>query len=224
MGLVGMCVLVSANAWAQPREQGELAVSAERLMGFSRSSETSEGDYGKSTSTSTNISLLSAPLSGFFSAYSVPRIGFDYFVAEGVSIGGSFSYAHVGFTSEDEPTDGPSSESDSSFDMVMLVPRVGYAYMFSDHVGIWPRAGVTYMRAWTEFNDDDSSTGSTLALSVEAPFLFAPTDNIAITFGPTLDYGLTDSSESTVDGLTTEDDDDEPPTEFGVQAGLTVFF
>lgn len=216
--------MVSSQALAEPGEKGQLAVGAERLMGFTHTTQTEENEFGKQTRSINNLSLLGSPLSGFTTAYSAPRIAFDYFPTDGFSVGGSISYSHVGFNYETEPTTGESSDDSSTYSTFALSPRIGYAHMFSDSVGIWPRGGVTYIRISTEYDDGDSNS-SMLALSVEAPFLFTPVDNVAITFGPTLDYGLSMSGESTdSDGETTEDDDDNPPHEFGAQAGITVFF
>lgn len=224
IGLLVASTLFSGQALAEPGEKGQLAVGAERLMGFTHMRQTEEDDFGKQTTSVNNLSLLGNPMSGFVTAYSVPRIAFDYFPTDGLSLGGSISYTHVGFNYENEPTTGESSDDSSSFSTFILSPRVGYAYMFNDSVGIWPRAGITYITSSSEYDDGDSKS-SALALSVEAPFLFTPVDNVAITFGPTIDYGLTASSESTdSDGTTTEDEGENPPHEFGAQAGITVFF
>lgn len=89
--------------------------------------------------------------------------------------------------------------------------------MFNESDGIWPRAGITYLRIASSDDDDESeSTGSALGLSIEASLLFTPVANGAITFGPTVDYRLSTSSESTdSEGSTTEDEDDNPSHEFG---------
>lgn len=226
IGLVAVGVLTSGQAFANPGEKGQLAVGAERMMGYSRSSQSSEDDSGESTRTYSNFSFLGRPFAGLGTPYGTPRIGVDYFPIDGLSVGGSLVYMRLGSSYEQEPSMGPSTESSSSTNIWLFAPRVGYALMFNDSVGIWPRGGVTYLNMSSHDDDDDSeSSGSMLALSVEAPFLFAPRDNIAITAGPTIDYGLSTSSEYTdSEGNTTEDDTENPAHEFGIQAGLTVFF
>lgn len=232
MKFVGIAVVLvvalsSGQALADPGEAGQLAVAAERLTGFTYTTSSSEDDYGKRTTTVSNFHLLSNPLSGFATAYSVPRVGVDYFVAPGVSLGGSLSYARIGVGYKEEPTGGPSTDYDSTLNLWSVSPRVGYAHMFSSGVGIWPRAGVTYIRTSTSYNEDDSeSSGSALALTVEAPLLLAPAPNVAITLGPTIDFGLsTSSEEKDENGMVIDSNGtDNPPHEFGVQAGLTVFF
>lgn len=222
VGLVAVCMSISGQAFADIGEQGQLAVGAERMMGYTYGTQSSEPDGGTTTDKTSTFSLL-----GFmYNNYSFPRFAIDYFVTDGLSLGGSLVYANIGNTTEFEPDDGPSDESGSSTSIFVLAPRVGYVYMFTDGIGIWPRGGITY--ASQSFDDDDSdaeSSQSNVALTIEAPFLFAPTDNIAFTAGPTIDYGLSYSGESTnSDGDTTKDEDTNPAHEFGLQAGLTVFF
>lgn len=226
LGLLAASVLVSSQAFADPGDKGQLAVGAERLMGFTHSRHSSENDAGKQTTTYNNLTLLANPMSGLLTTYSIPRIAFDYFPTDGLSLGGAISYTRVGIDSKFEPAAGNTSEGGGTFSVFIVAPRIGYAHMFDDSIGIWPRAGITYVSTSTEDDDDDSgSEGSVMALSVEAPLLFAPAENVAITLGPTIDYGLSTSSESTdAEGNTTEDDDDNPSHEFGIQAGIVVFF
>jgi len=224
LGLVAASVLVSGSALADPGEQGQFALGAERLMGFSHSRHSSEDDFGKQTTTYNNLTLLANPMAGIFTAYSIPRVGFDYFPTQGFSVGGAISYTRVGISSELEPSTGESTDSGGTLSLFMISPRVGYAAMFNESVGIWPRAGITYLSTSTSDDDDSSeSEGSALALSVEAPLLFMPVDNVAITFGPTIDYGLSTSGESTDSEGNTTEDDDNPSHEFGVQGGIVVF-
>lgn len=226
LGLLAASVLISAPALAEPGEQGQLAVGAERLMGFSHSRDSSESEFAKSSTTINNVTLLASPMSGFLTAYSVPRVAFDYFPTQGFSVGGAISYTRAAIGSKFEPNEGQSTESDGTFSLFVISPRVGYAAMFNESVGIWPRAGITYLSSSTEDDDGNSGTnGSAVALSIEAPLLFMPVDNVAISLGPTIDYGLSSSRESTDDeGNTTEDDDTNPSHEFGVQGGIVVFF
>lgn len=224
LGFLAASVLVSGHASADPGEQGQLALGAERLMGFSHSRHSSENEFGEQSSTYNNLTLLANPMAGFITAYSIPRVAFDYFPTQGVSVGGAISYTHVGVNSKNEPTMGESTDSSGTLNLFIFSPRVGYAAMFNDSVGIWPRAGITYLRTSTSDDDDGSeSQNSTLALSVEAPLLFMPVDNVAITLGPTIDYGLSTSGEDTDSEGNTTEDDDNPSHEFGVQAGIVVF-
>src|SRR6185503_15220765 len=81
-----------------------------------------------------------APVGGVASGvYQAPRIGFDYFIINGLSLGGSFTIVSI------------STDAGSGTD-ILFAPRVGYAYMFSDMFGIWPRGGFSY---WHQSVDPD---------------------------------------------------------------------
>jgi hypothetical protein len=223
IAVVGILAANSGQAAAAPGEGGQLALSAERLTGFTHTTQTNEDDTGKTTTSYNYFHFLGLPL-GLFTFYNSPRIGLDYFVTDGVSLCGHLTYARVGYSFENEPDMGPRSESDGSLNMWSLGPRGGYAAMFTDGVGIWPRGGSTYIATSSSDDDGDESSASYLALSIEAPLLFLPVNNVAITVGPTIDYGLSASSEyEDVDGSTIDEDED-PTHALGIEAGLTVFF
>ncbi len=226
VGLVAVLVLTAGEAFADIGEQGQLAVGAERLTGYIHSSESTDEDGLKTSTTYDDFSLLGMPLAGLVTEYSYPRIGVDYFATDGFSVGGTLTYTHVGTNDELDPDVGPTVKASSSSNVFLIQPRVGYAYMFNESVGIWPRGGITYGRAWSSSDDDDSGSKSSVwALSLEVPFIFALADNVAVLAGPTLDYGFSYSGETTnPNGDTTEDNATNPPHEVGLQAGLTVFF
>ena len=219
-------MMISGQALADIGEQGQLAVGAERLTGFSHSWQSTEDDTATRTTSFNNFSLLGMPLGGLGTAYSFPRVGVDYFPIDGLSIGGSLTYTHLGSSYKVDPDMGPTVESSGSLNVFLIAPRVGYAFMFTDSIGLWPRGGITYIRSSSSSDDNDSaSVASQFAFSVEAPFLFAPARNVAFTVGPTIDLGLSYSGEDTdADGNTTKDDATNPAHEVGLQAGLTVFF
>jgi hypothetical protein len=108
MAVVGILAANSAHAAAAPGEAGQLALSAERLTGFTHTTQTNEDDTGKTTTSYNNFHFLGHPL-GLFSFYNTPRIGLDYFVTDGVSLGGHLTYARVGYSFENEPDMGRES-------------------------------------------------------------------------------------------------------------------
>ncbi len=193
----------AAVSLAQPRPQGELALGVDRVFGYSYSS-TSYDDTDVER-TSSEFSILGGRRAQ--SNFNAPRASIDYFVADGVSIGGSLVYAS---STETLDIGGTEAEEDSS--MLGLAPRVGYATMLSRGFGIWPRGGITFISG-EEANVDVSA----VALSLEFPLLLAPSDYLAITLGPTLDYALTASAEAA------GQDTDLSLTDFGIMAGLVGF-
>jgi len=141
------------------------------------------------------------------SPYSVPRLALDYFVADGVSLGGSIGYATS--SSETETSAGGATvttEGDPTTAFLFSL-RGGYAHMFSQSAGIWPRLGFTYYNLGTEDADGTGEfTVSGFALGLEVQFVLSPVEHFAFTVGPSFDVGLGGSSEVSNGGTSTETD------------------
>jgi hypothetical protein len=171
-GVLAMTVATPAAAAEAFGQQGDIAFSAERLMGiYFLNDEPFSG---------TLVGLGASPSAH---PYTTARFGFDGFVVNKLSLGGSFV-----FTSDSPKRGGNSTE-------VLLAPRVGYALQISDAFGFWPRAGFTYRN--NDGNDE-------LALTLEAMFYGSPVQHFAFTFGPVFDLGLVGSGNEAVNfGLLT---------------------
>ena len=228
--LLGSCLafsmLVAGPAAAQePGESGTLALAADRVFGFSYTTQTTER-AGIETSTSiTTIGLLGSY--SLVSASALPRLSADYFAGPGVSLGGSLVYVHLSPSTE---VDGQETEDGGSVGIFLISPRVGYAKMFNENVGIWPRAGITYMHASGEGESMDG-TGATVTtdtsasqtlLNIEAMLVLSPAPSVGLTLGPTFDYELGRSQE--IDGDDALDGVSTSYTSIGLQAGLLAWF
>lgn len=178
---------------------GELAITAERLVGISRTTRKIKlvGPDQKDSVTRVHLFLNQ---NGDPLGYSAARLAFDVFVMDGLSLGGALGY---------------SSDADGATQSEFLVaPRLGYALMFSELVGVWPRAGVTYQ--------DQKLANAKVALlagTVEAELVLVPTANVVITLGPSYDFGLVGKYNPDPGAKT-----DLAQDEFGFSAGLGVFF
>jgi hypothetical protein len=140
----------------EPIPQGTLAISAERLA--------SSHFYFYNGGPDWNNQFFGAPTGG--SPLSAPRLGADYFIIDGLSIGGT---AAAGFTVNDGDGAGYFS----------LIPRVGYAFHLGGIIDFWPRLGVGFI-----VGNVYPDTG---VIDLEAMFLANLTDYFAIEFGPALD-------------------------------------
>ena len=215
-------LLVSSSAWAQNfGEKGQIAISAERLFGFTYDSVNTTQPNGDSTASVTHFSLLSSPVTVPISAdavwagYGSPRVAGDYFVIDRLSLGAALGYAH--WSNTRQPA-GPGPENTTSGDSFTFAPRVGYLLTFNDKIGFWPRAGFTYRTFSAE-----QASGHDLALTLEAPFAFTLIPHVVFWGGPTLDLGLTGSQKfEAANGTTTSLDFN--ATSFGIQTGLVVYF
>ena len=217
-------LLVSSSALAQPfGEKGQIAISAERLFGFTYDSARVTVNNQDTTASVTHFSLLSSPVSvggdgGNFvwAGYGSPRVAGDYFLIDRLSLGAAIGYAHWS-TSAQLPGPG-GMETTRSGDSFTFAPRVGYYLSFNEKIGFWPRAGFTYRTFSAE-----NVGGHNLALTLEAPFAFTLIPHVAFWAGPTLDLGLTGSqSFEQPNGATTSNDFN--ATAIGIQTGLVVYF
>jgi hypothetical protein len=213
----------------------QLALSADRLFGFAitKDKETVtdpvSGQEQTTTTTYTGFSILGRGL-GIDPLYNTPRLGVDYFVIDGLSLGGSITYMTTS-TKDESPVrtrDGP------TYSAFVFAPRVGYALMFNDFVGIWPRAGITYYNAKIETESTNTVNGVTttstttnkldgIALTAEVPLILSPAPHVALTLGPTLDFPLSGTTKHTNSAGVSESHD-ETLMEFGFQAGLLAWF
>jgi hypothetical protein len=215
---------------------GTFAISAERLFGVSWTKTKSEGEFDdpgpgapedrKFETSTTQFDFLSrGSTSG---AFVIPRIGFDYFVINGLSIGGAIGYST--FEEDAEQTiDGDTEDADEDTGNLFLVsPRVGYLFMFTPAIGIWPRGNFTYASAHVETNHpdpvpDEELDASIFNLGLEAHLVIAPVPHVGFTVGPTVDIPIAGSGEVQT-GTTSNDLDKVRVTSVGVHAGMLVWF
>lgn len=193
---------ISAGAAPGPVKQGTLAIGAERLSGFFHTSVKHEGQGTESVDQFALLSIV--PLS----PYDQPRAAIDYFVIDGLSLGGALAFVHLGL-------------ENGSINTFLLAPRVGYATFFNDVVGIWPRGGFSY---WNRSTDPDRGFGSSenhFAFEIDVPLLLAPAENFWITVGPLIGIPITGSTDDEGPGNPSES---HKYTTFGLTAGLTGAF
>lgn len=159
--------------------QGVAALFGERLFGIHFSRVRQELPNGNSVNVSdTSIQLGWTGGRGLYSPFEIPRVGFDYFIIDSLSLGGSLGYASSNVES---------GNNDQDNEAFIFAPRVGYAIMFTPVIGFWPRGGFTYHST----DDDPGGDDSGMAFTAEAMFILAPVPHFGILFGPTLDIDFT---------------------------------
>lgn len=158
--LLGAVSLTQEAAAIEPVEQGTFALSAERLAA-------SNFHFYQGGFTWVN-QFLGAPGQVPFDT---PRVGFDYFVIDGLSVGG-----HLGFGFYVWDNNG-GSDSDA---WIALMPRVGYAFSLTDKLTFWPRLGLGVIAG-------DAAPNDTGVLSLEGMFLYDLNKTFALEFGPAID-------------------------------------
>jgi len=201
-----LCLLCGSNrAHAGPIHSGTFALGAERITGvFHADEKTDPGGTAGNTAFALFGNSEDSPLAG---AWQLPRIGFDVFVASGLSLGGSFVVLDR-------------SRSGNDATDIIFAPRVGFGYMFGRVVGIWPRGGMSY---WHESGSGNAEAHS-FAFDLDVPLLFAPAHNFAITLGPLLDVGFAGDVSGGVDvgAVRVGGSSDTSFVQYGLSAGIVA--
>jgi hypothetical protein len=154
-GAVALSLSYVQQAEAAPMPKGTLAVGVDRLVA-------SNFHIGNGFVLWDN-QFFGAP---GWEPFDTPRLGIDYFIIDGLSIGGHLG---MGFYAVDN--------NDGAY--VAILPRIGYAFSLSNVIDFWPRGGVGIVAG--DYADD---TGFA---NVEAMFLANIKDYFAISFGPAID-------------------------------------
>jgi hypothetical protein len=179
-------------------EEQQFVFGVDRVMGVSWDRATQEPDGGETTSKATNVNLFatSGNQSLLVPTTNFPRLALDFFVTEGVSLGGSFFFMSSSLSQEQDPDPNNVSGDVGTLTTWGISPRVGYAYAIDETFSIWPRLGITYMN--TNFEDDDGNEQNLNALELTAEVMFgiSPFSHFAILIGPFLDLGLSGNAKS----------------------------
>ncbi|MCK6534430.1 MAG: hypothetical protein L6Q84_15760 [Polyangiaceae bacterium] len=190
-------------------QSGTVAFGAERLFAFYKGSihyedaSDNEADWDQSG--------LGFGWGANAYPFNVPRLGFDYFITDQLSIGGALGYAE--FDGDDD------NNFDADTEAFILAPRVGYFIGFNETFAFWPRGGLTYHSLDPE-GDRNSQSG--LALTLEAMFTISPAPHFAFLAGPTFDMDFMGSSECRFQNR--DEDCKLRYRSFGLQVGLLGYF
>jgi hypothetical protein len=215
-GLVGGA-LTSLAVAASAEPQG-LFVGLERGFGLEYYSESAETN---GTTTTNSGSSLGLGAGEDLSPYSDARVGVDYVMPSGLSLGGAAGLWFNGRDLEAEGGQTTVTNEGPSKTGLLLNPRAGYVMMLSQTVGIWPRGGFTILYENTSTpnligNGETETSATDFALTLELPLLLMPAEYFGFLVAPTLDYALSRSIE--VDG--DESDADLGRKALGIHLGI----
>jgi hypothetical protein len=250
------------------RAAGSVIISADRLFGVSAWS----GSSSISTTTTSGGAQSSAPVKvdaegsgtqvnllwgssgtggGGENPFAVPRLAIDFFVGNGVTVGGSFGFASTSGSSKSTThrfSQGSSTSIDKNADLpdissFVVAPRFGVVVPAGKQVAFWLRGGVTYFHSSSEETEttpatssgggtSTKTTGSSsgTALTFEPTLVIMPAPHVGLTLGPVFDIGLEGSAEA--EGTATQGGTsvtfratgDQKFSSYGGAAGLLVFF
>lgn len=156
------------------------------------------------------------------SPYAIPRFAFDFFVIDGLSIGGSLGYASLDY----RPAYNYPNPTEAHESAWIIYPRVGYVWMFSDAAGFWLRGGISFAGTDNDIDAPNATTGyrdnGLIALSFDPMFVLSPTPHFGFLIGPTFDWNFAGTRENRVGGRfggVTEEHDIHY-LQFGITVGL----
>ncbi|HVV49693.1 MAG TPA: hypothetical protein VHO06_08545 [Polyangia bacterium] len=147
---------------------GQFVISAERLFGYNWA-------HPSSGSNANAISVLGNAFGVAGYPYDWPRLGFDYFLTKSVSGGIALAVSRL------TAGGGPNGSSLNAFE---VNPRLGYGMMVGPWLGVWPRAGVTYV---------NSTNLSYLGLTLDLQAVAVVAQHLAFTLAPVANIGLSGS-------------------------------
>jgi outer membrane biosynthesis protein TonB len=210
---------------------GRLVLGAGRLMGLAiwkeRMVVSGTGGDSETTDSGTDIALLFAPaassdITGVVRPSSVPRLTLDYFIAEGISVGGFAGYASRSGEHEEAPAGGASSTEDlPSGSIIFLGGRGGYYRPLSDRLAFWGFAGLSYVSTTTEAGDNELGVSAVYA-NLEADLALRVGGHAHILFGAFFDGTLTGSVTQKQGGQESTADVKYGEITFGLTAGMAL--
>lgn len=247
---MGVLMLAAQHAQAQEKknfgDRGEFILSADRLfplIGWSRTSrnlmagELRNGFVSGSTSTEqSSLSLFYGTAFPQEVFYTIPRVGFDYVVAQNVTIGGDLIFfTTLGGSDSNEQVrpDGSTQTTTTDRDQVLafgIAPRGGYILRVSDLIAFWLRGGLsvyTLQDATPNNNGFYTHTNVTqFSLDLEPQFVITPAPHVGITFGVNGDIPLVGRYAVTTfnPGLQTTNSVGSSIWYVGVSGGLFIHF
>jgi hypothetical protein len=190
--------LGATSAFAQMEEfgkSGSMGFSAERLFGFYSlhlSGETSPPQNAGYDDSATGFGFGWGADSYPFN---IPRFGFDIFVIDQLSLGGSIGYASL--SDKNYGCRGNNNCDPAVFggdiEAFLLAFRVGYWIPIAPVIGFWPRGGFTWHSVDPPGNQDNSQRG--MALTLEGLFGIGPVEHFAFLAGPTFDIDFIGSAD-----------------------------
>ncbi len=236
--LIAGSLLGGSAAAEELADNGTFALGVDRMFGYVSYTEGYDSANATGTKTShensvSNFSLLGRAGSLGLTNVNIdiaqmPRLSFDAFLGPGVSLGGSVMYDYYSLSNK---TAGQADPDKPSIGVWLISPRIGFAKMFTPQVGIWPRAGITYVHGSIDSPNTNTATGATTTTSVSVGELFytmdvnliiAPVPHVGFTLGPTLDYLLSYSQSQTP--TATNPNSNYKAHALGIQAGIFAWF
>lgn len=220
LGLVSLFVpLRQAEAAPEFGGPGTFAIGVEDITGY----------YARQLKfwdrTDRTVELSRSNLSLGFATGGV-RLGVHYFLIPGLSLGGTVGYESNSASNTYQDNPGTWTTDIPTNTRIVIAPKVGYALMFTDKVGLWFRGGLGYER-YKQRNAEGGGQGysrdSFLMASADILFVWSPVPHFGLLIGPVFENSLTGShfEHSEQDG---DYSNDARLRRLGITTGLVGYF
>jgi hypothetical protein len=156
LGLAAALSVAKPAEAGNPVRKGTMRLAAERLVGIGARVNDPAAFY---------IAILQTSQTGI--DYQYPRVAFDYFIIDGLSIGGSAGFGY---------------HSGAEMVSLSVLPRIGYAFDLSRTFEFWPRGGIG-----VQFWDSPFAEDSAAVMTIEGMFVWEMVPHALLEFGPFID-------------------------------------
>jgi hypothetical protein len=210
-------------------DKGQFVLSVDRLFGLYIWSSKIEGDNNVSQKDSgTAINLLFGDNSEIVGPYATPRLGFDYTVAQSMTIGGAIGVISRSGTEEITQAGTTTSQDRPSVTGFAFAPRFGYILPINQLIALWFRGGITYFTSKLEQKSTNGTQTTTFtqttngfALDLEPQLIITPVSHFGLSVGLLGDIPLSGSVKVEQSGAVTSSQDlNNKITNFGITFGL----
>ena len=187
------------DALAQARfgDKSQLAITGENLFVFSSERFGEHFPDGEHSVTTTRFGFLYSQGSATPRG---PQAGIHFFIIPSLSIGATLGYeSRGGSETQPEGMRGIITRDTENISTFVIVPKVGYALMFTNVVGFWFRGGPGYFRvgATNPIDTRIKDVNSYGLLSLDAFFVISPVQHFGFYLGPQGDISFTGTHSHT---------------------------
>ncbi len=186
---------------------------------------TAGGTTVETTNKATAVNLFGGGAAG------LPRLALDYFVTEGISVGGSFIFMSRSGESESSGGGQSTTRDGESVQTLAIHPRVGYAMPFDETFSIWPRVGLFYLSESTTPAEPvgggtagPDTTDTSTNITLEAMVGISPFSHFAILVGPYVYLGVGGKREQPSATGSGVDEADRTLTSYGLTTSIVGYY
>jgi hypothetical protein len=187
-----------------------VVIAAERLFGayawrasttFASGAQASSSElHGSMVNVLVGNTATNSP-DGVLNPFATPRIGGDLILPFGFTVGTSLGYLSVAGSREDrQPGSASTAATFPQGYAIFVSPRVGWIHSMTSWLGIWPRAGMTYVTLGDSQGADRTNVHY-FTVTLDPSVVFVPFAHVAVVLGPVFDIGVGGGGETETSGV-----------------------